>query len=85
MYGGIITKSGEILENSGDQNGHKLILKSSVATMVKEGDSVGVNGVCLTVTSFDAEKVSFDVWPETLKRTTLQSLAVGEIVHVDLP
>ncbi|NQZ59464.1 MAG: riboflavin synthase [Lentisphaeraceae bacterium] len=85
MYGGIITKSGEILQNSGDENGHKLVLKSSVAKMVREGDSVGVNGVCLTVTSFDDETTSFDVWPETLKRTTLESLSVGEIVHVDLP
>ena len=85
MYGGIITREGKILSNNGDQNGYKLVLESDVAPLVKEGDSVGVNGVCLTVTDFDDKTVSFDVWPETLKRTTIPSLNEGEVVHVDLP
>ena len=85
MYGGIITREGKILSNEGSQNGYKLILESDVAALVKEGDSVGINGVCLTVTDFDDKTVSFDVWPETLKRTTLPTLSSGDIVHVDLP
>jgi len=85
MYTGIITKSGQIISNTGDENGHKLHLKSEVAAHVSEGDSVGINGVCLTVTSFDEETVCFDVWPESLKRTTLKSLIADAVVHVDLP
>ena len=85
MYGGIITREGKILSNQGSQNGYKMVLESDVCTLVKEGDSVGINGVCLTVTDFDDKTVSFDVWPETLKRTTLPSLGSGDIVHVDLP
>ena len=85
MYGGIITREGKIVSNEGDNNGYNLVLESDVATLVKEGDSVGINGVCLTVTSFDSKIVNFDVWPETLKRTTLPTLKSGDIVHVDLP
>lgn len=85
MYGGIITREGKIVTNEGSQNCYKLVLESEVASLVKEGDSVGINGVCLTVTDYDADTVSFDVWPETLKRTTLPTLSSGDIVHVDLP
>jgi len=85
MYGGIITREGKVLSNKGNNNGYKLVMESDVASLVKEGDSVGINGVCLTVTDFDQQTVSFDVWPETLKRTTLPELSEGDIVHVDLP
>ncbi len=85
MYGGIITREGKILSNKGTNNGYKLVMESDVSSLVKEGDSVGINGVCLTVTEFDEKTVAFDVWPETLKRTTLPDLKEGDIVHVDLP
>lgn len=85
MYSGIITREATIISNEGDHNGRKLTIESDVCSIVKEGDSVGINGVCLTVTGFDDKTVSFDVWPESLKRTTLPSLTVGEIVHVDMP
>jgi riboflavin synthase alpha subunit len=85
MYSGIITREGTIVSNVGDNNGYKLIVKSEVCSLVKEGDSVGINGVCLTVTDFDQETVSFDVWPESLKRTTLTSLNADDSVHLDLP
>lgn len=85
MYSGIITREAKIVSNEGDHNGHKLIIESDVSTLVKEGDSVGINGVCLTVTHFDAKTVSFDVWPESLKRTTLAELKDNDRVHVDMP
>ncbi|MCM8536303.1 MAG: riboflavin synthase [Lentisphaeraceae bacterium] len=85
MYSGIITREGIVVANEGDQNGYKLTVASDVCSLVKTGDSVGINGVCLTVTEFDDQKVSFDVWPETLKRTTLPTIVSGDKVHVDLP
>ena len=85
MYGGIIYRSGEVVSFDGDHNGKKLQLKTDVHSIVALGDSVGVNGVCLTVTAIDGDIVSFDVWPETLYRTTLNTLQKNESVHVDLP
>ena len=85
MYSGIITREAITISNEGDHNGHRLIIESDVSTLVKEGDSVGINGVCLTVTEYNAKTVSFDVWPESLKRTTLPELKNGDRVHVDMP
>ena len=85
MYSGIITREAIIVSNEGDHNGRKLTIESDVCSLVKEGDSVGLNGVCLTVTEFDDKTISFDVWPESLKRTTLPFLTAGDRVHVDMP
>ena len=85
MYSGIITRQGKIVSNEGDENGYKLVIESDVCSLVKEGDSVGVNGVCLTVTAFDDKTASFDVWPESLKRTTLKHFGADTSVHIDLP
>ncbi len=53
-------------------------------TKVKIGDSVAVNGVCLTVTSKRGTTLTFDLGPETLARTTLNTVRVGARVHLEL-
>lgn len=87
MFGGIINHSGIVRNYSGNQeDGMVLILETEIAPQVKIGDSVGVNGVCLTVTKvLDKQQLSFDVWPESLQRTTLTSLSQDQVVQVDLP
>ena len=47
------------------------------------GASVGLNGVCMTVTAIDGHKVHFDAMQETLSLTTLGNLAVGDRVNVE--
>lgn len=47
------------------------------------GDSIAVNGICLTVTGFDAVKFAADVMPETLRRTSLQELGKGSSVNLE--
>jgi riboflavin synthase len=49
------------------------------------GGSVAVNGVCLTVTDFDADSFSVDVMPETRQRTNLRLLKRGDRVNLELP
>jgi riboflavin synthase len=49
------------------------------------GDSVAVNGVCLTATTVNGEAFTADVMNETLRRTSLGSLAAGSRVNVELP
>jgi riboflavin synthase len=58
-----------------------LDLSRSVAV----GDSVSVNGVCLTVTSLDDSKIGFDVMGITLKNTNLGNLVAGDSVNLELP
>jgi riboflavin synthase len=52
---------------------------------VADGDSVAVNGVCLTATAVGDGRFDADVMPETLRRTSLGSLVPGDHVNVELP
>ena len=49
------------------------------------GGSVAVNGACLTVVSIDGERLAFQVGPETLKRTNLGVVVVGDAVNLERP
>jgi riboflavin synthase len=54
-----------------------------VANGAKVGDSVAVNGVCLTLTAVEAERLCFDVVKESLDRTSLSDLSVGSPVNLE--
>ena len=73
---GIITS----LKKTG--NGVRLSLKPSIEFELNTGDSVSVNGVCLTVTGHKGE-VSFDISPETLQSTNLGELKVSDRVNLE--
>ena len=55
----------------------------AIAADAAVGDSVSVDGCCLTVTVVDGARLSFDAVPETLRRTTLGALAVGVPVNLE--
>ncbi len=55
----------------------------TVLTDVKLGDSISVNGVCLTVVSFSAREFAVDVMPETLRRSNLMELKPGDSVNLE--
>jgi riboflavin synthase len=56
---------------------------NTIMTDMQIGDSIAVNGVCLTVTSFTAKSFTADVMPETVRATTLSSLQTGDNVNVE--
>jgi len=56
-----------------------------VLAEIKVGDSIAVNGVCLTVTSFGEDLFSADVMPETFQRTNLSKARVGTRVNLERP
>ncbi len=60
-----------------------LIGASLVVDGVKLGDSISVNGVCLTVTAFDHHSFAADVMPETYRKSTLHSLKPGSTVNLE--
>jgi riboflavin synthase len=58
------------------------IAASTIAGKVKPNDSIAVDGVCLTVTDIDAQRLKFDLVPETLKKTTLGFKSEGDFVNL---
>lgn len=84
MFTGIVEEIGVL--RSVRRGAHSSVLSigaSLVLSDLKEGDSVAVNGVCLTATGLDAGGFTADVMHETLNRSTLGSLSVGERVNLE--
>ena len=77
MFTGIVRERGRVASFDGG----RLVLETSVQAAV--GDSIAVDGVCLTVVAGDEATLAFDVVPETLVRSTLGSLSPGGVVNVE--
>ena len=82
MFTGIIEEVGIITLA---QPGEVAITAKNVLRGLAPGASIAVNGVCLTVTSFNASSFSVDITSETLKRTNLERLTTGDEVNLELP
>ncbi len=82
MFTGIVEEMGRV---ASAQPGSLVIAASNVIPKIEQGGSISLNGVCLTVTSFDANSFSVDIMPETLKQTNLGLLSAGDIVNLELP
>ena len=65
-------------------DGLRLTLRARLAGEVGEGDSIAVDGVCLTATAIDGESFAADVMHETLRRSTLGELQAGARVNLEL-
>lgn len=80
MFTGIIEETGILMEIG---SGSLTIQASKVLEDVHLGDSIAVNGVCLTVTKFDKNSFRVDVMAETLRRSSLGSLRKGSKVNLE--
>jgi riboflavin synthase len=85
MFTGIVENVGEIAEVKPTPAGVRLRLVTSLASELKPGESIAVNGVCLTVVSSDANAIHMDVSPETLRVTAFASLKRGALVNLERP
>ncbi|WEG12101.1 riboflavin synthase [Pullulanibacillus sp. KACC 23026] len=84
MFTGIIEEIGQIESiQTGSQVYTLTIGAKKVLQDVKLGDSMAVNGVCLTVTSFRSNEFTVDVMPETVKATTIRTLSRGSKVNLE--
>lgn len=85
MFTGLIADLGEVeaVEATGD--GARLRVRTALASELAAGDSVAVNGVCLTATAVEGEGFAADVVSETLRRSSLGALAAGVTVNLELP
>ncbi len=84
MFSGIVEELGEV-KNFSKQGNHTLleIKANRVLEDIKIGDSVSVNGVCLTVIKKESETLTFEAIPETLKVTNLGVLKVSDKVNLE--
>jgi riboflavin synthase len=82
MFTGIVEEMGTVRERDGGQFtfGARVVLDG-----VGLGDSIAVNGVCLTVTAFGDDWFTVDAVDETLQRSSLGGLAVGDPVNLERP
>jgi riboflavin synthase len=84
MFTGIIEEIGTIGSMSGSDKAIEMTIHASnVLEDVKLGDSISVNGVCLTVTKFTSSSFTVDVMPETVKATSLNALKQGSSVNLE--
>jgi riboflavin synthase len=84
VFTGIVREVGQVAAVEGGPDGVRIVLRApGTAGSAGPGDSVALNGVCLTVTAVDGELLSFDAVPETLRRTSLGRLADGARVNVE--
>jgi riboflavin synthase len=85
MFTGLVEAVGEIVERTAIAAGSRLRIATSLAPDLAPGDSVAVNGVCLTVTVARPDDVSADLGPETMRVTTLGHVGVGDVVNLERP
>jgi riboflavin synthase len=85
MFTGLVETVGEVLERQVTAGGVRLRIASTLENELTVGDSLAVNGVCLTVIAAEDAGVHADVGPETLRVTTLGGLARGSLVNLERP
>jgi len=85
MFTGLVEAIGELIERTAASGGVRLRLASPLAEELSPGDSLAVNGVCLTVILAENGEVHADVGPETMRVTTLGALARGSAVNLERP
>ena len=83
MFTGIVEETGTILSYSVSGQSVVLRIGCSFAGELEDGESVAVNGICLTVTQKDSASFSADVTPETYRRTSLSAIENGSVVNLE--
>ena len=84
MFTGIVAGTGIISEMSGEEVVRVVIDFQSVTTdNLETGASVSIDGTCLTVVDINSPRISFDVIPETLQKTTLGTKSLGSSVNLE--
>jgi len=83
MFTGLIEAVGEIAEVKRSPGGFRIRIRTTFAADLAAGDSLAVNGVCLTVVTPDGGEVRADIGPETARVTTLGSLRQGQRVNLE--
>jgi riboflavin synthase len=85
MFTGLVADLGTVRALEHGDDGVRLRVATTLAGDLRPGDSVAVNGVCLTAVDIDGGAFSADVMAETLRRSSLGPLGEGDVVNLELP
>ena len=85
MFTGLVAATAKVSSVEPDGDGVRLEVETPLAGELGQGDSIAVNGVCLTAVDPDASRFRADVMAETLRRSSLGPLGAGDEVNVELP
>ncbi len=85
MFTGLIEAVGRVATIDGVDDGHRIAIDTPLAAELALGDSIAVNGVCLTVVARSASSFATDVSPATLRVTTLGAWVPGRRVNLERP
>src|SRR3954470_8851165 len=85
MFTGLVESVGEVVERKATAGGFRMRIATPLAGELAPGDSLAVNGVCLTVVLAEHGEIHADVGPETIRVTTLGAIASGTAVNLERP
>ena len=85
MFSGIVEEKGSIkkLQTLNEVLSIEINCSEDFVNDISVGDSVSVDGVCLTVTAKSSDSISFDAVNETLSRTIIKNYSVGSIINLE--
>jgi riboflavin synthase len=84
MFTGLVAATGTVSAVERAPDGARLSISTPLAAELADGDSVAVNGVCLTARAVGADSFAADAMAETLRRSALAPLAAGDAVNLEL-
>ena len=82
MFTGLIECQGHVIANNESKGGNRILVETSLSP-IKVGESIAVNGVCLTCLDVEKTLLAFDVSQETLRCTNLGALCKGDILNLE--
>jgi riboflavin synthase len=84
VFTGLVEDLGTVVAVDRNDGGAVLTVESRLGPQIGEGDSVAVNGVCLTATAIEGDRFGFDVMLESLRRSSLGAIDTGSKVNLEL-
>jgi riboflavin synthase len=85
VFTGLVADLGTVEAVDATADGVRIAIATRLASDIGLGDSVAVNGVCLTATTVDGERFTADVMNESLRRSSLAEVSAGGTVNLELP
>jgi riboflavin synthase len=85
MFTGLVQEVGSVTAVKPTDGGARIQVSAPLAAELAPGDSVLVNGVCLTASEVDGGRFAADLSPETIRRSSLEQLTGGDRVNLELP
>jgi riboflavin synthase len=85
MFTGLVAALGQVVSASRSSQGARIAVATPLASQLRRGDSIAVNGVCLTAAEVDQDRFAAEVMNESLAHTSLGDIDAGARVNLELP